>query len=382
MGDLVILKLHSSPGSLSHFELVDSLGLNKKSQDTLKPVGNHGRNWLNTGIEVDFTHTSTVGKRTLPTPRLKFNAVKLGVLEKRRIFMYLHPMNSCFVHSIYLCERYYCNIQTFWCFKVKIWKFLIENLAWNIKWHLSGQHQEMCLQCCVDQKRRLLGKGTHKILRGIRSLHWKCSNLRHCRVFNGFYREWIIWIETLESIHWWQGDLLTEKTGRSRSGLGFMISRPWKKKARLISRSFVRKLQRTKKNTELNSCGKKGTENLKFYLDMFSSKLHRVPWVRKFWHLTVDGWSFPGTRSQREDNVGGVISRQVVASYAESWVREMPGLGSAKGCEEETHARRGHIKYIRSKWMETKFVKIWCKSLHMIALFFLKLLLQRLSLCS
>lgn len=301
--------------------------------------------------------------------------------------MHLHAMNSWFLS----CKHTYMKhtlkhivtFRPFWCFKVKIWNLLIENLTWNVKWHLWGQHQEMCSQCCVDQKRRLLGKGTHQILRGIRSLHWKFSNLRHCRVFYGF---WLI--EGMNNMnrnprrYIAKGDLLTEKTGRSRSGLGLMSSRPWKKKARLISRSFVRKLQRTKKNTKLNSCGKKGTENLKFYLDMFSSKLHRVPWVRKFWHLTVGGWSFPGTRSQREDNVGGVISRQVVASYAESWVREMPGLGSAKGCEEETHARRGHIKYIRSKWMETKFVKIWCKSLHMIALFFLKLLLQRLSLCS
>ena len=61
-----------------------------------------------------------------------------------------------------------------------------------------------------------------------------------------------------------------------------------------------------------------------------------------------------------------------------------PGLGSAKGCEEETHARRGHIKYTPNisrsmivQWsqykyrMEAKFVKIWCnmQMLHMMLRF-------------
>lgn len=200
-----------------------------------------------------------------------------------------------------------------------------------------------------------VGKRNTQILRGIRSLHWKCSNLRHCRVFYGF---WLI--EGKNNVnrnprrYIAKGDLLTEKTGRSRSGLGFMISRPWKKKARLISRSFVRKLQRTQQKPESWTHAKKKALKIR-YLDMFSLKLHRVP---GFDVLTLEssllGEAFQ-ERAAKEKIMLEESKRQVVASNAESWVLdEMPGLGSAKGCEEETHARRGHIKC-------TLQMKIWSK---------------------
>ena len=87
------------PGSLSHFELVDSLGLNKNRKDNLKPVGNHRRNWF----EVDFTHTKQQNNRwkedKTPTPRLKFNAVKLGVLEKTENF---HVFSLHHIWNIYV----------------------------------------------------------------------------------------------------------------------------------------------------------------------------------------------------------------------------------------------------------------------------------------
>ena len=50
----------------------------------------------------------------------------------------------------------------------------------------------------------------------------------------------------------------------------------------------MRKLQRTKKNTKAELMRKKiGAENQKFYLDMFSLKLRRVP---GFDVLTLDSW--------------------------------------------------------------------------------------------
>ena len=175
--------------------------------------------------------------------------------------MYLHAMNSC----VFII-KYVTHIETFrpfWCFKVKIWNLLIENLTWNIKWHLWGQHQEMCSQCCVDQKRRLLGKGTHQILRGIRSLHWKGSNLRHGRVFNDF-----LLIQAINNMnprrYIAKGDLLTEKTGRSRSGLGLIFQghgrrrRDW---SQGVSWGSCKGLKR--KTRELNSCEKKKALNSK-----------------------------------------------------------------------------------------------------------------------
>lgn len=109
--------------------------------------------------------------------------------------------------------------------------------------------------CCEKQHMKFFG--------GIRSLHWKCSNLRHCRVFYGF---WLI--EGMNNMnprrYIAKGDLLTEKTGRSRSGLGLIFQghgrrrRDW---SQGVSWGSCKGLKR--KTRELNSCEKKKALNIK-----------------------------------------------------------------------------------------------------------------------
>ena len=126
--------------------------------------------WTQESKSTLHTHFNRWKEDKTPTPRLKFNAVKLGVLEKTENF----HVSSCYEFMFFLsCKHTYMkhilkHIVTFRPYDVSKWRsenLLIEHLTWDIKWHLWGQHQEMCLQCCVDQKRRLLGKGTHEILR-------------------------------------------------------------------------------------------------------------------------------------------------------------------------------------------------------------------------
>lgn len=173
MGDSVLLKLHSS-WQFEPLRVGGQSGTEQKKAKTIwKQVEITGEtDWTQESKSTLHTQNSCWKEDTTPTPRLKFNAVKLGVLEKTENFhvssSYEFMLFIMYKH-IYTYETYfetYCNIQTFWCFKMKIWKIVSENLTWNVKWDLWGQHQEMCLQCCVDQKRRLLRKATHEILRG------------------------------------------------------------------------------------------------------------------------------------------------------------------------------------------------------------------------
>ena len=158
----------------------------------------------------------------------------------------------------------------------------------------------------------------------------------------GSLREWIIWIETLEDtlqkvIYW-------RKKEKFSVWPRFDNSRPWKKKARLISRSFVRKLQRTKEEKTQHRAELMRKKNLNSIWTCF-------PWSFTGFHgfESFDTWqfaggcSFPGTRSQREDYVGGVktSSRSVECRKlsppwnARTWLGER--LRRRNACTSRSH---------------------------------------------
>lgn len=88
MGDSVLLKT----AFMSQFELLrvgGQSGTEQKKQQ--RQFENSRKSWEKLIRSRLYAHFQL--ERGHNTPRLKFNAVKLGVLVSRRMFMYLHAMN-------------------------------------------------------------------------------------------------------------------------------------------------------------------------------------------------------------------------------------------------------------------------------------------------
>ena len=116
--------------------------------------------------------------------------------------MYLHAMNSC-VFSLNMWNI----LKHSALFDVSKWR---SEICWLKIWlgTSSGTFEantKRCARSVVWTRRGVCWEKEHmKFFGGIRSLHWKCSNLRHCRVFYGF---WLIegknnvnrnpWVDTL-----------------------------------------------------------------------------------------------------------------------------------------------------------------------------------------